>query len=111
MKTLKITILTLILAISAVAQCKTTQTVHGRVTIGDRPVANATVRLRVWEYGMDASRTVRTSSFGYYRFDEVGTCDVYEATVEMKRGVFPYLFVVVDDEGPVEVNFEGEMGE
>lgn len=109
MKTLLSITLFLILSISTFAQCKATQTVHGRVTMNGNAVVNATVRLRVYEYGLESARTVRTGSFGYYTFENVSTCDVYEATVDAKRGVFPYLFVIVDAEAPVEVNFEGVL--
>ncbi len=71
-------------------------TVSGRALTADgRAVSRARVSLTD---SSGATRTVRTNSFGYYRFDEVGAGETYIFNVFSKRYSFvPQVITVMED--------------
>ena len=69
--------------------------VSGRVLVGKRGLLNATVTLTDQNGN---SRTARTSSFGYYRFDEVEVGQTYIVSVQSKRFQFATQVVSVSEE-------------
>lgn len=69
--------------------------ISGRVMGGGRGVANATVRLTD---SNGATRTARTTTFGYYRFDDVEVGQTYIVSVQTKRYRFAPQAVNVFEE-------------
>ena len=69
--------------------------VSGRVLVNDRGLRNAFVTLTDQNGN---TRTVRSSSFGYYRFDEVEVGQTYIVSVRSKRYQFAPQVVSVSEE-------------
>ena len=81
-------------------------TIGGRVLTADgRGVINASVTLTDKN---GTVRTVRTTAFGYYRFEDVGTGQTYIVAVQSKRFQFAPQIVNVTD-NLSELNFIGEL--
>ena len=80
--------------------------VAGRVIVGNRGLLNATVTLTDQNGN---TRTARTTSFGYYRFDEVAAGQTYIVSVRSKRFQFaPQVISVTEDLS--ELNFYSDGG-
>ncbi len=70
--------------------------VAGRVSVGNGAgLTNAFVNLTD-QNGI--TRTVRTSSFGYFRFDDVEVGQTYTVTIRSRRYFFSPQVVTVNDE-------------
>ena len=75
--------------------------VSGRVLIGGRGLTNAVVTLTDQNGNV---RSTRTSSFGYYRFDEVAAGQIYVVAIKSKRFQFaPQVVSITEDVS--ELNF------
>ena len=78
--------------------------VAGRVTIGKKGLARARVTLTDFN---GETRTVQTSSFGYYRFDDLEAGRTYIVSVNHKRYFFaPQIITASED--LTELNFTAE---
>ncbi len=79
--------------------------VSGQVTVGKTGLARARVTLTDMN---GATRTVQTSLFGYFRFDDVAAGATYIVSVNHKRYLFtPQVISVVED--LTELNFTAEQ--
>ncbi|HMS44110.1 MAG TPA: carboxypeptidase regulatory-like domain-containing protein, partial [Pyrinomonadaceae bacterium] len=78
--------------------------ISGRVTANGVSVRNAVVRLTT---ATGTTRTVRTSAFGYYRFDDVEVGETYVVSVNHKRYLFASQVVSVTED-LTELNFTAE---
>ena len=91
-------------AIAQVAPVAANVSVGGRVFAGKNALARARVTLTD---ANGVSRSVQTSTFGYYRFDDVEVGATYIVSVNHKRYVFTPQVVSVSEE-LTELNFTAE---
>jgi hypothetical protein len=78
--------------------------VSGRVVVDGRGLTNAVVSLTDQS---GTTRTVRTNTFGYYRFTEIAAGQTYIASVISKRYQFAPQPVMVTDQ-ITDLNFTAE---
>ena len=78
--------------VSMLAPTAASVTVGGRVTVGERGLANASVKL-TGQNG--AARLARTNAFGFYRFTEAAAGETYLITVASKNYSFEPLVTVI----------------
>ena len=82
-------------------------TIGGRVTAGGAGVLNATVSLTD---AAGATRTARTNSFGYYRFENVPAGAIYTLSAQSKRYAFePSTRVLFVAEALSDIDFTAQQ--